>query len=97
MCAQRVLGSAAPIDCDSLGRRWGGGEGVNEADDGEDERDAGEDEEEPPGGERGGRAGMVMEVRFETLGFVFVVVVRGSVVIGKLVRPHLGKRDLISG
>jgi hypothetical protein len=33
--------------------------------------------------------GMVMEVRFEALGFVFVVVVGGSIEVGKLVRPHL--------
>lgn len=88
MCAQRVLGSAAPINRDSLGGGRGRREGVDEAGDGEDQRETGEDEEEPPGGEGGG---VEMVVRFEALGFVFVVVVSGSVVVGELVRPHLGK------
>lgn len=92
MCAQRVLGSAAPVNRDGLGGGRGRRQRVDEAGDGEDQGENGEDEEEPPGWEgRGG--GMEMVVRFEALGFVFVVVVsgNGSAVVGELVRPHLGK------
>lgn len=89
MCAQRVLGSAAPVNRDGLGGGRGRRQSVDEAGDGEDQGENGEDEEEPPGGEGGG--GMEMVVRFEALGFVVVVSGNGSVVVGELVRPHLGK------